>query len=313
MSVAAGRTKATGHYLRKRLRSPRWARRGAMFSGLLLVVSILVYRLGGIDFTALKAAFVVVLGLAGLSFLIALVALIRVWRGGHEGGGPAVGAVFAALLVAAPFAFIVYLAARSPQTNTAESDGMLAADIVAGASIGEALGANPAADAAFPLLRTPEPQSQVTSRRFQARAAQVYAVARTVLAAKGWELVAVDAGEPEASDQGDDLGISGTVDVPLPTPRSSIDLAAASDPFARADADAYMLQAVATSWILALPSEMTIRIVEDGTETFVDMRSTSRAVARDLGQNRRYVDGFLTALDEAMAGIAAIVPPGVDG
>lgn len=304
MSLTAGRARSSGHYLRKRLRSTSWSQAGALFSALLLVVSIIVYRLGGIDFAALKALFFTVLGLAALSLLLALAGLWRVWRRGHEGSGPAIGAVFVALLVLLPYGIAAYLAAEYPQTNTAETDGMLASDIVAGASLTEALSADQSA----------ESRPRVSSRRFEARAAQVYAVARTIMSGESWVLVDVATGQPvEPVQETGDLGVSGTVEIPVPTARASVDLAAAIDPFRRPDAEEYTLTAVATTWILALRSDVTLRIVEEGTETFVDLRSTSRTVAWDLGQNRRFIESFLSALDEAMRGIASVVPPAEDG
>lgn len=304
MSATAARAKVSGHYIRKRLATAGLARSVAAFSALLLVASVLVYRLGGIDFNALLALFAVVAGLASLAFLMAVGGLVWVWRSGYEGGGRAVGALFIALLVGAPFGLAAALSYQYPRTNKAETEGMLAADIVDGASISAALSGEPSPEAA-----ADEPP--LSSRRFQARAAQVYAVTRTVLDAEGWTMTDVTAGEPEEEEtelESADLGVSGTVDIPVPTARSTVDLQAAQDPFDRPDADDYAIKAVARSPILALPSDVTIRIVEDGAETFVDLRSISTTVAWDLGQNRRFIETFLTALDEAMAGIALVVP-----
>jgi hypothetical protein len=291
-------TGLSGHYIRKRLRTAGWARRIAAFSGLLLVAGILVYRFGGIDFLAVKAVLRVVFALVCLALLLAVAGLARVWRHGHEGGGKAAGALFIALVVAAPFFGAAVLAARSPKVDHAETDGMLAADIAEGASLDEAL---PGEEAA-PVL---------DGRHFQARAAQVYVLARKVLADEGWTLVDVAAAEAEvlAPDVGSgDLGISGTVDIPLPTARDPAAAAAAKDPFARPESREYTIKAVATGPILALPSDVVIRIAEDADETFVDLRATSRLVEWDLGQNRRFVEDFLTALDTAMAGLVAIGP-----
>lgn len=299
MSLAAGRAGMSGHYIRKRLRTAIWAWRAAVFAALLLVAAILVYRLGGVDFAALKLLFAAVAGLAGSAILVALGGLLRAWRSGREGGGRAVAALFMGLLVAAPFASAGLLALDGATGNAAETDGMLAADTVSQESLGEAAAPVSATDAADPVI---------SGRRFPAKAAQVYAVTRLVLAGEGWEIseVATAAPDPEAEDEG--LGISGTVDIPLPTARSSVDQSAPADPFAREDSEEYAIKAVARGPVLALPSDVTIRIVEDDTETFVDLRSVSRIAGWDLGQNRRLIEGFLARLDEAMAGVAAVVP-----
>ena len=58
--------------------------------------------------------------------------------------------------------------------------------------------------------------------------------------------------------------------------------------------------------IFALPSDMVVRIAEDGDETFVDVESTSRDTGIDLGQNRRFIERFLTDLDAAMSGLETL-------
>ena len=292
----------SGHYIRKRLRTPDWARWIASFSGLLLVAAILVYRLGGIDFEALKTLFLVVIGLVVLALLIAMAALARVWRRGYEGGGQAIAAFFIALLVAAPFLLAGLMAFRYPQVATAETAGMLAADIVGGSTLTEAL-----ADGTTTSVG--DTAATINGRRFQARAAQVYTQARKIFDVEGWAItdVATSAPEEEVPETGD-LGVSGTIAIPLPTARASVEVAAAEDPLDRSDSGSYTVKAVARGPILALSSDVTLHIVEDGNETFVDMRSTSRDVAWDLGQNRRFIEDFLTRLDEAMAGVAAMVP-----
>lgn len=311
MSATAGRTRRSGHYLRARLRSAPWAWRAAVFAVLVLAASVLVFRLGGLDFRTLKLLFATVAGLSAFAILAGLGGLVRVWRSGCEGGGRALAALCLGLCAAAPFAVAGLLAFSAPRTGSAETDGMLAADTVSEESLSEAMSPdNPAGppapdgEAGGPLL---------SGRRFQARAAQVYAVTRLVLADEGWDIAEVATGAPaeDAPDPGGDtgdLGVSGTVDVPLPTARSSVDPDMANDPFDREDSDEYAVQAVAKSPVLALPSAVTIRIVEDGADTFVDLRSTSQVVAWDLGQNRRFIEDFLARLDAGMAGVAAIVP-----
>ena len=58
--------------------------------------------------------------------------------------------------------------------------------------------------------------------------------------------------------------------------------------------------------LFALPSDVTIRLVQEGGETFVDLRAVSRATGLDLGQNRRFIEAFLADLDLAMSGLETI-------
>lgn len=299
MQMTAGRAHLSGHYIRKRLRTAVPAYRAAVFSAILLVVAAVLFRQGGIDFLSLKLMFSVVLGLASLSLIAALAGLARVWHSGREGGGAALGALAIALVVLSPFALAGVLAYQNPRTNSAETDGMMANDIVDGVSLNEALAAGAMSDRASP-----------TGRRFRASAAQVYAVTRLVIEDKGWTLVNVAtdtaAAEGETGAAEGDLGTSGTVEIPLPTPRETGE--APVDRFALSEAKDYALSVEARDFLLRLPSDIAIRIVEDGDETFVDLRSASRAVAHDLGQNRRFIEDFLARLDTAMAGVTAVLP-----
>lgn len=287
--AATGGMKARGHYIRKRLRLAVPARRLAVFSIVFLMVGILVFRLGTIEFEALKGVLVVSFGLASTALLLAASGLVRVWRRGYGGGGAAVGAAAVALLTLALFAFVGFLAYDNPPVAEATSDGMQATDMAA---------PQPAASEA----------GLVSGRRYQATAAQVFGVSRLVLADLAWTVGSVDANLPPEDPNGD-LGTSGTIDIPVPTARDSIDPEGGEDPMDQPDSSDYAIEAVATGPILALPSDVTIRIVEDGPETFVDLHSASRDVAWDLGQNRRFIEDFLVRLDTAMAGALTVVPP----
>lgn len=289
--AATGGMKARGHYIRKRLRLARPARRLALFALVFLAAGILAFRLGAIEFEALKGVLVAAFGFASLAFVVAGLGLVRAWSRGYEGGGTAVGAVALSILTLAPFAFAGALAYDNPPVSQAASDGMQAAEVAAEPAAGAG-----AADAGL-----------VSGRRFQATAAQVFGVSRLVIADLGWTVRAVVTNAPLEDEDGD-LGTSGTIDIPVPTPRDSIDPDAGEDPMDQPDAGDYAIEAVATGPILALPSDVAIRIVEDGPETFVDLRSASRDVAWDLGQNRRFIEDFLTRLDTAMAGALTVVP-----
>ncbi|WP_102959879.1 DUF1499 domain-containing protein [Mangrovicella endophytica] len=292
MSVALGRIRPTGHYLRKRLRLAGLARRLAAFSLVLLLVALGFFRLGSIGLPALQGSLALALALAVVAALIGLGGLFKVWRTGAEGGGRAVGAFALALVVLAPFSLAGVLAYDNPATNVAATDGMAdaAPDPVA------AVIARAGADT---------PAQPLTGRRFDAAAPTVYGAARLVLADEGWTIGTVTAGDPLAQPEEDvpsaDLGRSGTGLIPVPTPRTSIDRDAEEDPLDQPDADQYAITAVAHDVVFGLPSDIEIRIMQDDAVTFVDIRSTSRSTKIDLGQNRRFIEDFLTRLDEAMA------------
>lgn len=291
MSTAIGRPRATGHYIKRRLRTPSWSWRMAAFAAVLLAATILCFRLGAVDLVALYDLLVACAILAALAALLALGALFRVWQRGDVGGGRAIAALIVSLLVLAPFALLALLAFTNPATNTSMTDAM-AAESAAAAS---PTAADPAADAP-------------SGRRFDAAAPEVYGQIRLVLADEGWAVSDVEvgapvpvAGEEGASEDGD--ASANSVPIPIPTPRSSVDMNAPVDPLDQPDSIEYTIRAVALGPVFALPSDVVVHVVQDGEETFVDMLSASRAVRYDFGQNRRFIEDFMSRLDDAMQGV----------
>ncbi|WP_062211479.1 DUF1499 domain-containing protein [Aureimonas sp. AU12] len=282
-----------GHYLRTRARSAGIAWSLGAFALVLIPVSIAFFRLHLLDQETLSWSLALAALLALTGLLLAIYAIARVWHRGAYGGGRAVAAFAVGCLAVLPFVGIAALFAEYPDGNAAETTGLT----TAAATVSDMPAAMPDAAAKDVLV----------GQDFRATASVVYGAARTAIEASGMEIVDVaTSAMPRADDA--DLGVSGTVLVPLPTPRDSVDPAEPYDRFAVPDADEYTIQAIAYSPILALPSDVTIRIAEDGDTTFVDMRSASRTLERDLGQNRRIVQGFFTRLEAAMNVLEGVTP-----
>jgi uncharacterized protein (DUF1499 family) len=66
----------------------------------------------------------------------------------------------------------------------------------------------------------------------------------------------------------------------------------------------YTLEAVTRTFLLGFPSDVAIRLTDEGESTYVDMRSASRYGEGDFGYNAASISGFLGALDIEMAGQA---------
>ncbi|MEX6506504.1 DUF1499 domain-containing protein [Jiella sp. M17.18] len=298
MNSVYGRLPVSGHYLRKRLRLAGFSRSLATFSLLLIVIGVVVFRLGGIVPQALIGLLLLGVALAALAFVVALYGLARVWIHGVTGGGAVVAGFGVSLLALAPFGLAAYLAFANPQTNAAYTEALAPDSIAAVIDAAQPTG--------LPLqAKTPATPSIVSGRRYLADAPTVYKAARDVLDAKGWKIDGVIAGDPAVAAErraNGDLGVSGTVDIPVPTPRSSAELEASAPTPQQPDSDQYRISAVARDPLFALPSDVEIQIVQDGNETFVDMRSVSRSIGIDLGQNRRFIRSFLDDLDAAMTG-----------
>lgn len=309
MSSIYGRLPVSGHYLRKRLRLAGFARRLAAFALILLVTSLAIYRLGAIVPQALIGLLLLTAGIAALALLISFYGLVRVWFQGVTGGGAALGAFVLALIGLSPFAYTAYLAAVNPRTNAAYTDGM---DPDGAADAVEVQTTPADAPVAAAPEATPEQPSVIPGRRFVADAPRVYAAARVVLNDLGWQVGGVVAEGPASAVAavpelaGGDLGVSGAGDIPIPTARAEIDAEAASDPLDRPDSEQYRISAVARDLLFALPSDISIRIVQEGDESFVDLQSVSRSIDIDFGQNRRFIERFLEDLDTAMAGLETV-------
>lgn len=282
-----------GHYLTGRSRSATWAWNLSIFALTLLPVSVVFFRLRVLDQSILSLSLLLAGGIAALGLCLAFVAILVIWQSGARGGGRAVAALMVGGLAAAPFLGAAYLFSKYPTGHSAETTGMN--------QVGSEAGPVPISTVDGVLV----------GRDFQATAATVYQAARTAMEKSGMTLS--DVRTPDmARLEGPDLGVSGTVTIPIPTLRDSLNLDEAedepSDPFADLDSDDYTIQAVGYAPLFAFPSDVTIRIVENDGTTYVDLRSVSRDLQRDLGQNRRLIQGFLDRLDEAMKVLEGVSP-----
>ena len=61
--------------------------------------------------------------------------------------------------------------------------------------------------------------------------------------------------------------------------------------------------------VLALPVDVAMRVTDEGTSTYVDMRSASRYGSHDLGDNAARIAAFLAELDAEVSALAGVLPP----
>lgn len=69
-----------------------------------------------------------------------------------------------------------------------------------------------------------------------------------------------------------------------------------------------LIRAVARTPLLAFPSDVAVRVTDEGGSTYVDVRSASRLGSYDLGCNARRVSNFLKELDDRIAAQALAAP-----
>jgi uncharacterized protein (DUF1499 family) len=240
-----------------------WSRRIALFSLVLFVVSALGHGRGLVDTFGFLWILLLVAVLALAALLLVALSSRRLWVRGDRGGGAAIVAVLASLLVLAPFAVTAVRFFLHPSLND------ISTDLVDPPALAEAAKArhghmNPvrpigraAADtqiAAYP---------EITGRRYGASPDDVLKAVDKVVADNGWEVVS----RP-----------------PLVDGKSE-----------------YTLEAVAKTFLLGFLSDVAIRLTDEGESTYVDMRSASRYGNEDYGDNARRISRFLDALDAEMA------------
>ncbi len=63
------------------------------------------------------------------------------------------------------------------------------------------------------------------------------------------------------------------------------------------------IETIAKTFYLGFISDIIIRLTDEGDTTFVDMRSASRYLPRDLGSNAAFIINFMDALDTEIASL----------
>ncbi|WP_375616041.1 DUF1499 domain-containing protein [Bartonella sp. AP58NXGY] len=71
----------------------------------------------------------------------------------------------------------------------------------------------------------------------------------------------------------------------------------------KGEEDALYIETMAKTFYLGFISDIVIRLTNEGDTTFVDMRSASRYLPRDLGTNAAFIIDFMDALDTEIASL----------
>jgi uncharacterized protein (DUF1499 family) len=243
-----------------------WSRRIALFSLVLFIVAGLGHRRGLIGTVDFLWVLLFVAALAIASLLLAGASFPRVWEKGDRGGGAAIVAVVVSLLVLAPFAVTAVRFFIYPRLSDISTDLQDPTRMVeaAKATDGAVNPVRPIGREAARLQVAAYPE--ITGRRYGASPEDVLKAVDHVVAARGWRVVS-------------------------------------HPPYVDGEHE-YLLEAVATTFLLGFPSDVAIRLTDEGESTYVDMRSASRYGRDDFGDNARRISAFLDRLDAEMAGQA---------
>ncbi|MGH6760484.1 MAG: DUF1499 domain-containing protein [Phyllobacterium sp.] len=248
------------HFERRRSRSAIWSVRLAIFSAVLLLLSVVSQRIGWVSEPELFWLFVLVVGLALLAVLLACKGFVSLWRWGDKGGIRSLWGLAMAAVVLSPFAFGLYLWTTLPKLNDLSTD--LLDPPVFFKALHERTAAMNTVNNDFSARQEPQTKTypQVTGRRYEGSPDRILEAVMTVLGDERWTVIGR-------------FGVPGN--------ESEI-----------------LVEAVAYIPILALPSDTVIRLTDEGETTYVDIRSASRYGQYDLGSNAWLINRFLTALDQ---------------
>lgn len=252
-----------------------WSRRLGSFAFLVLVVVALAHRYGFVATLDLVPLFgtAVVLAFAGLA--TALVAHRRYWFYGDRGGRDIFWGFAWSALTLLPFLFVGYLYLAYPRLTDISTD----LEDPPPMPRAEQRRAPPMNAIGLPtpesIIEQAEGYPLIEGRRYELPFDRVLLAVQNAIKGRGWTEI----------DTRDVVGMALETDI----------------------------EAVAYSPLLAFPADVAIRLVDEGTSTFVDMRSVSRYGPHDLGDNAARIAAFLAALDVEMSAQVGVSAAGSGG
>jgi uncharacterized protein (DUF1499 family) len=240
-----------------------WARNLAVFSAVAVLVSILIVRFGFLEVKPALATFFGALVCAGLSILFGFAAFAAIWQNGSRGMGRTLVALLIAALVLAYPAYLAYQYRRLPHIYDITTDAVDPPSFDALARLRNGEGTNPAAYAGLysaELQRQAYPDIEPIDLEIPAQRA--YQLALQLVKRRKW--VVID-------------------DRPPQPPRMI-----------------GHIEAVARTPVMGFREDVAIRVVPDGEDSRVDMRSASRYFDSDLGSNAARISKFSDDLNAAV-------------
>ncbi len=258
-------------FLERRVSSATiWSRRLAIFSAVLLLTAGIGHRIGFLSTPDFIPVLGVVAAIVILALLFAVRALFLFWHYGGKGGGSLLVAILVSLLVLTPFGITAYRGLTLPMLNDVSTDTDDPPELaLAAAQRSDGMNSiEPFTPERRKLQQDTYPDA--TGRRYEAPITQVAEVVEDVLDNRGWQIVS-----------------------PTEFP---------------ADATEITIEAQAESPLLGFPADVAIRLIDEGTSTYVDMRSALQYGPHDFGDNAARIGFFLADLDVEIAYLTVVTP-----
>jgi uncharacterized protein (DUF1499 family) len=239
-----------------------WARNLAVFSVVAVVVSILIVRFGFLEMKPALATFFSALGLAALSILIGLAAFAAIWQNGSRGMSRILLALVIDVAVLAYPAYLGLQYRKLPPIHDITTDPIDPPRFDALARLRAGDGAN---TAVYAGLYSAEQQRQaypdIEPVDLEVPVQRAYELTLQLINRRKWLVI----------------------DERPPAPPRRIG----------------HIEAVARTPIMGFREDVSIRVVPDGDDSRVDIRSSSRYFESDLGSNAARVTKLIDDLNTA--------------
>jgi uncharacterized protein (DUF1499 family) len=239
-----------------------WARNLAVFAVVAVVVSVIIVRFGFLEIKPALATFFGGLAIAGLSILVGLAGFAAIWQNGSRGMARILLAFLIDAAILAYPAYLAYQYRRLPAIHDITTDPIDPPRFEALARLRTGDGANPAVYAG---LYSADQQRQfypdIEPVELEIPVDRAYALSLQLVTKRKWLVI----------------------DERAPQPPRRIG----------------RIEAVARSPIMGFREDVSIRIVPDGEDSRVDIRSASRYFDSDLGSNAARVSKFIDDLNTA--------------
>jgi Protein of unknown function (DUF1499) len=243
-----------------------WARNLAIFSAVAVIVSILIVRFGFLEMKPALATFFGALVCAGLSILLGFAAFAAIWQNGSRGMGRILLAFLINALVLAYPAYLAVQYRRLPPIHDITTDPIDPPRFEALARLRTSDDTN---SAVYAGLYSAEQQRRaypdIETVELEVSVDRAYAMTLQLVNRRKWLVI----------------------DERPPTPPRRIG----------------RIEAVARTPIMGFREDVAIRIVPDGEDSRVDIRSASRYFEADLGSNAarvsKLIEDINTAVDNA--------------
>jgi hypothetical protein len=253
---------------RRRSLAALWSKRMAVFALMLGLVGTTSHRFDLLDTIAYFWVLGIVVALAFLALVLAVIGFTRLWEFGDKGGRASLVGSLLALLVLLPFGYGAALLLIHPRLNDISTDVQDPPALVEAARLRTG-----AMNSIMPFTAEngalqEESYPEVVGRRYAFTADRTVDGVVTAAGQAGWKIV--------------------------------------DNPGWEDGEQSVTLQLVARSFLLGFPSDMAVRVTDEGESSYVDVRSASRYGLHDLGSNAARIEDLLGRLDKVMAGVTGL-------